>query len=135
MGDYLTDLEERVRRDWATLQEVMGRIGVRPSRFKRAVMWLAERGGLLKLNGRLVKYSDLSRLYELEGASALLSMQLAAWEALEAVAMNEAALTEVDLTARKQALAADIEALRHHRRIAAETALQREAGSLSLGAR
>ena len=61
----------------------MRRLGVQRSRLKRASTWGAEKIGRMKLNGRLLRYSDLSRVYEAEGLMALIGMKRSMWRSLK----------------------------------------------------
>lgn len=77
----------------------MERTGVKPRADKRAAVWAAERIGRLKLNGRVVRYSDLSRLLELEGLSALLAMNLSLWESLGVLLADDERTAGIDFDA------------------------------------
>jgi hypothetical protein len=69
-GPELEVLADEVAQDCRTLEAIMARVGVRPSRLKQAAGALSERLGRLKVNDRLVRYGPLSRLLELDGLSA-----------------------------------------------------------------
>jgi hypothetical protein len=86
LASFLDDLDEAAIRHQSVVGDVMKRLGIRPRRDKRAAVWVAERFGRLKLNGRLLGYSDLSRVFELEGIGALLNMRLSSLETLQASA-------------------------------------------------
>jgi hypothetical protein len=60
----------------------MERLGVRVDRAKVMAGWIAEKLGRLKLNGRLLSYSPLSRLMELELLILGVTGKLALWRAL-----------------------------------------------------
>ncbi len=87
-GSDLGALLERHASDLAaekeTLLVAMQALGVRRNRAKEAAGAVAERLGRLKLNGRIVHYSPLSRLVELEGLTALEAMNRGLWESLRA---------------------------------------------------
>ncbi|MGH3046530.1 MAG: hypothetical protein ACRDNC_05925 [Gaiellaceae bacterium] len=101
-----TDLEPALSRlageideDREDLVRLMGELGIRPSRTKIALGWLAERAGRLKLNGRLVRSSPLSRLVELEGLTLGVSGKQCLWAGLERAGLRPEA---VDLAALRE---------------------------------
>lgn len=62
----LQELCREVEADRETLESVMGELGIRRSRLKPPLGWVAEKLGRLKPNGQLRGYSPLSRVVELE---------------------------------------------------------------------
>ena len=56
--------------------------------------WLAEKAGRLKPNGRLIGYSALGRLLELEALSGGVNAKLGLWRALRRTAQAEPRLDE-----------------------------------------
>ena len=90
---------------------------------RRGKQWLAvlgERTGRLKLNGKLVHPSPLSRLVELEGVLLSLEMCRQAWRALA-----EAGVAEAEADAAQRALDARVHELEAHRPPIARAALSR----------
>jgi hypothetical protein len=85
--------------DRAALVDVMRRLGVTRDPVKEWAAWLAEKGGRLKLNGRLASYSPLSRVLELEVLALGVEGKRALWRALARVAADDARLAGVDLAA------------------------------------
>jgi hypothetical protein len=75
----LPDLEA----DRAGAERIARTLGRRPNALKQRLAWAAEKAGRLKLNGRVVGYTPLSRLVELEGAAAVLGASRALWRSLE----------------------------------------------------
>jgi hypothetical protein len=69
LGEFLDALLREIEEDRATLRRVMDRVGAAESRAKQVAALGAERLGRLKLNGRLMSYSPLSRLVELGALS------------------------------------------------------------------
>lgn len=65
-GPALAEVCAEIEADRETLKAVMDRLGVGQSKLKPLVAILGERVGRLKPNGRLLSYSPLSRLDELE---------------------------------------------------------------------
>ena len=105
-GALLAELEAEIEEDRAMLERIFDRLGVPRDQAKTAVAWFAEKAGRLKRNGRLVGYSPLSRLLELEALSGGVNAKLGLWRALRATAANEPRLDpdELDrLVARAEA--------------------------------
>jgi hypothetical protein len=61
----------------------MHALGVKTDPLKVVVGWGAEKVGRLKLNGRLLGYSPLSRLVELETLAVGVYAKLALWRSLQ----------------------------------------------------
>ncbi len=123
LGDLLARLETGAEEDHRVLLGVMEQLAISPSRLKRAAAWGAERSGLFKLNGRLFRYSDLSRVYELEGLAALIAMRIGRWQALAGVAEKEPDLATVDFEDLIERSKEDLQSLAPYRDDAAAQAL------------
>ena len=83
------DLEKLVREieeDRVVLEGLMERLGVPRSPVKAPVAWALEKVGRLKLNGRLLEYSPLSRVIELELLSSGVETKRSMWTALKRLA-------------------------------------------------
>lgn len=117
----LTEMED----DRAALRRVMAALGVPASRLKV----LAGRGGevvaRLKLNGRLVTYSPLSRLLELDGLSAAAHVRSRVWRGLRRLAAPDTRLAGEDLDALVARADAHVELLEELRLDAVVHALPR----------
>jgi hypothetical protein len=72
----------QIAQDRETLEGVMRQLNVRPSPTKVGLVRMAERLGRLKLNGRLLKRSPLSRVIELEVLVVGIRGKEALWAAL-----------------------------------------------------
>jgi hypothetical protein len=81
------------------LVAIMRALGVGVDRLKVVAGWGAEKVGRLKLNGRLLGYSPLSRVVELEGLALGVSGKLALWRALEEITPGHPELERFDLPA------------------------------------
>ena len=121
LGDLLSRLWKQLLEDSASLEEIMSLLGIRPSRVKRASTWGAEKLGRMKLNGRLIRYSDLSRVYEIESLLAFLGLKRSLWAALKQNFPE--ALGSVDMDALIAKATRQLEELEPHREAAAKTAL------------
>jgi hypothetical protein len=69
LGKAVAGVADAIAEDVTTFERIMERLGIPRSSLKRSAAIAAERVGRLKLNGRLVTYSPLSRFVELTGAS------------------------------------------------------------------
>jgi hypothetical protein len=95
----LERLAAEIDEDRDALIDVMRRLGVARDPLKVWAGWLAEKGGRLKLNGRIAGYSPLSRVIELELLALGVEGKRALWRALAHVAAGDARLQGVDLAA------------------------------------
>ncbi len=89
-GAFLDELAVAIEQDRKELERIIERLGRRRDRLKSTAGWLAEKAGRLKLNDRLVGYSPLSRLVELEAIYGGVQAKLALWRALQAIAPGAA---------------------------------------------
>jgi hypothetical protein len=97
LGGFLARLRDEIAEDRESLIEAMRRLDVGRDQAKVAAGWLAEKAGRLKLNGRLVGYSPLSRVVELEALALGVGAKLACWRALSS--LGDARLHDVGLHA------------------------------------
>ena len=84
LGQFLDELKLALDDDRAVLRAIMAQMGVRANPIKNALGWGTTIAGQLKLNGSISAYSDLSRLYELEGLCVLTDFRTWLWRALQA---------------------------------------------------
>lgn len=83
------DLErivKEIEEDRVALEGLMERLRIPRSPVKAPVAWALEKVGRLKLNGRLLEYSPLSRVIELELLSSGVETKRAMWTALKRLA-------------------------------------------------
>jgi hypothetical protein len=97
------DIEE----DRDALVELMKVLDVPIRHYKTWGAWIAERAGRLKLNGRLLARSPLSRVLELEAIRLGVEGKAAGWRTLRSLAetddrLDPGRLEELDARARKQ---------------------------------
>jgi hypothetical protein len=98
-GESFARLAQEISEDREALEELMRRLGVRRDPLKEAVAYAAEKVGRLKPNGRLISYSPLSRLVELEALQLAVTGKRALWRALRDCAAEEPRLAQADYDA------------------------------------
>ena len=91
-GPALNAIAEEIEEDRASLIELMGVLGVPVRRYKTAAAWAAEKVSRLKLNGRLLRRSPLSRVLELEMLRLGVTGKAAGWRTLRAKAEQDTRL-------------------------------------------
>jgi hypothetical protein len=114
-GEFLEWLLGQILEDRATLERLMGELGVSKSRVKRTLAFALERVGRLKLNGQLTGYSPLSRLVELEGLALGVAGKRALWVALQEIAGTEPRLREFDFDLLRRRAEEQLAELERHR--------------------
>jgi hypothetical protein len=123
LGDFLEDLAAQAQADRAQLEDVMARLDVGRDQLKTGASWLAEKLGRLKLNGRLLDYSPLSRVIEIEGLIAGVTAKLALWRTLAATAPDEPRIADIDFVHLISRGEEQLEALKAHHDGAVEAML------------
>jgi hypothetical protein len=83
-GAEASRLAEEIEQDKATLEVLMDRLDVRKKKLRLAVAAMTETAGRLKPNGRMVGYSPLSRVVELEALTIGITGKLELWQSLKA---------------------------------------------------
>jgi hypothetical protein len=96
-GQVLARIAAEIDEDRQTLQRLMESLEIGRDRPKIALAWAAEKVGRLKPNGRLLSYSPLSRLIELEGLALGITGKVALWEALGEIADQDTRLDAAEL--------------------------------------
>lgn len=81
-GERLAALATEIAEDKQSLEALMGTLDVSCDPFKAIAAWAGERLGRLKPNGRLLHYSPLSRLEEIEMLALGVTGKVALWQAL-----------------------------------------------------
>ena len=97
-GRFLERLASEVDEDRDALLAIMRALGASVDQLKVLGGWGAEKLGRFKLNGRLLGYSPLSRLVELEALALGVSGKRALWRALELLAPDQPGLGRFDLS-------------------------------------
>jgi hypothetical protein len=83
-GSEAARLAGEIEEDKATLEGLMDRLGVRRKKARLALAAVGETAGRLKPNGRLLGYSPLSRVIELEALTIGITGKLELWRSLNA---------------------------------------------------
>ena len=99
LGEFLRELAREIDEDRDTLLTLMRELDVRVDRLKVLGGWTLEKVARLKPNGKLLGYSPLSRLLELEGLTLGVRGKLALWRALSEIQIEQPALAAAGLTA------------------------------------
>jgi len=123
----LETLAQEIAEDRASLLAIMGELNIATDRVKQALACAAERTGRLKLNGRLLGYSPLSRLDELELLALAVTGKQTLWRTLHFLVPWEPRLDHEqieELRARAEKQLQEIEACR--RRAAGDAFVQAE---------
>ena len=125
-AEELTLLADEIADDRAALGAVLRTLEVAPSRLKIGLARAAERASRLKLNGRVLGYSPLSRVIELETLAAGILAKRGLWNALAGTSdAHKAGVDFVERVDRANAQLAVVETLRER---AAATAFPSTAG-------
>jgi hypothetical protein len=97
-GRFLDRIGTEIDEDRDTLLSIMRTLGAPIDQLKVLGGWGAEKLGRFKLNGRLLGYSPLSRLVELEALALGVRGKLGLWRALERLQPERPELDSVDFS-------------------------------------
>jgi hypothetical protein len=125
-SSFLDRLATGVDEDRDALLAIMRALGAPLDHLKVVGGWGAEKLGRLKLNGRLLGYSPLSRLLELETLALGVRGKLGLWVALELLAPERPELAPFDLQTLIDRAECQLEELEAHRLRAAAEAFSRD---------
>jgi hypothetical protein len=121
LEQLLADLERDIVEDRHSLESIMSRLDVQPSRVKSAFGSVAELVGRVKSNGTLTRYSPSSRVIELEGLAAGVMTKRNLWNALSTIAAERGELDAAELDRLIERSTAQLERIMGaHRPAAAE---------------
>lgn len=115
LGAVLDQVATAIAEDVETFRTLMRRLDVSPDPIRNAAVTVAERVGRLKPNGRLLRYSPLSRFSELEFLTMGIDGKKQLWTTLRDLAGLAERLPDVDfdaLVARAEQQRADLEPFR-----------------------
>lgn len=111
LGEFLLTLSEELNDQEAAVRELLRRLGGSESTIKQSAAWLAEKLGRLKRNNSILKYSDLSRVLELEWLTAAAKTRLCLWQAVTTVFVGDRRVSEMPLARRIEQTRQQIEDL------------------------
>lgn len=94
---FLERFQKEIDEERGAVKEILSRIGGMEDPAKLAAAWLLEKAGRFKLNGKLLGYSDLSRLEELEAIVIGVRGKIALWKVLLELAETDERLRGVGL--------------------------------------
>jgi hypothetical protein len=97
-GRFLDRLAAEIDEDRDTLLSIMRTLGSSIDQLKVLGGWGAEKLGRLKLNGRLLGYSPLSRIIEFEALALGVRGKLGLWRALELLQRERPELQNFELS-------------------------------------
>jgi hypothetical protein len=123
LGDFLEQFAAEADAHRAQLDDVLARLEIGRDQLKIGAGWLGEKLGRLKLNGRLLEYSPLSRVIELEGLLAGATARRCLWLTLAAAAPTEPRIADVDFVDLVKRTDEQLEGLERHHAGAVEAML------------
>jgi len=122
-GSVLAELATEIEEDRHALERIFDRLTLPRDQAKMTAAWFAEKAGRVKLNGRVVGYSPLSRLLELEALSSGVHAKLNLWRALAVIAPSDSRLDEEELAGLAARAESQLEGLGRIQAWASEVAL------------
>jgi hypothetical protein len=125
-GAPLAELASEIALDRESLAAVMRRVGAERSNVKASAAWFSEKIRRLKSNGRLLSYTPLSRVVELEGLVIGIAGKRALWRTLDSLAPQGGELEGFDFTALAERAEDQLERVERLRLQAARLAFARE---------
>jgi hypothetical protein len=93
----MAEIAGEIHEDREALREIMAAHGVGPDRIKQAAAQAGEMFGRLKLNGRVLSPSPLSRVLEFEGMIMGVTGKLQLWRSLAQIAEHDDRLDPAQL--------------------------------------
>lgn len=126
---FLSELVSEIDEDHKVLKDVYARVHSAENLPKKAMTWLLSKVSRLKLEDAFSKYTDLTRLEELEGLALGIHGKRKLWAALEAARGTDERFRDVDFQALQQRARRQHDRIEHRRLEAARKALSPEAGT------
>ncbi len=126
VGDpaQMAQLRKEIREDLASLRDFMAVLGISERPYKRLLALAAERVSRLKLNGKIVRTSELTPLVELEGLTIAITGKRAGWLSLRTIAETDTRLDRQRLDGLVDRAGKQLDMVEPARRQAAQLALQ-----------
>lgn len=123
-AERLKHLADDIAADRGALLSILRSLGMPTRWYKGLAVWAAEKGGRLKLNGRLIRRSPLSDLVEVEALRLAVEGKAAGWRTLLTISDRERALDPEQLRILLERAAAQIALLDELHTKAANQAFQ-----------
>ena len=121
-GEQLERIVVEIDEDRSALIAFMRELSISVDQLKVLAGWAAEKAGRLKANGRLLSYSPLSRMIEIEGLLLGVRGKLALWQVLERLSEEDPRLAPPQLELLLERARSQIDRLEAMRVRAAEEA-------------
>lgn len=115
LGTFLEGLLDEIVQDRRALEDVMARLDMSADRSKLMAVTVGERVARLKPNGRLLGYSDLSRVVELEALCAGVALKRRLWRSLQHIKDVDARLAATDFVHLVERASTQLDGLERHR--------------------
>ena len=126
LGDYLSRTIPRLENEHSALEHFIQQMDGSESTLKNIAAWGAEKLGRLKLNDAVLRYSELSRIVELEGLIAAAEIKIIMWTALKAHAAQDPGFSGPDMDRFLSENQTMKETLKGYHKTAAQTAFSGE---------
>ena len=123
LGRFMHELAGELEAHRSLLEDIMGRLDISRDGIKVGAGWLAEKLGRLKPNGRLLEYSPLSRVVEIEGLLVGSQGRLMLWRTLAAAAPDEPRIADIDFVDLIRRVEENIDDLKQQHALATEEML------------
>ncbi len=130
VGQYFETFVPELEEDRATVEAILLALGQPQDLLKQGIGWMVEKLGRLKLNGRLTRYSPLSRVLELEGLCIGSEGRLSMWRSLRTLASRDERLGRFDFEALIARAEVQLRALERLRQQASDEAFSDNSGSV-----
>ncbi len=122
LGNFLEGMIPELEREHETLKEVITRLDSSESVLKNMAAWGAEKAGRLKLNNSLLRYSELSRVVELESLIAAYEIKMIMWNVLNTTCTGNPVFSGIDCAGFAAENKARLEMLKGYHNDAAQAA-------------
>lgn len=115
LGEFLARWTGDLKQQRAVMEDVLHRIGTSGNILKQGMAWLAEKAGRFKLNDSLFRYSDLSRLVELETLAVGACKRVAFWENLHEFCRRDSRLADINFVGLRDATQKQLDGIHEFR--------------------
>jgi hypothetical protein len=122
LGKFLETFLLTLQDNQVHIRKLLRRLGAPESVAKKLGGWTIEKIGRLKLNNAILRYSDLSRVIELETLLVGLQAEISLWSVLEKYRSTDARFEGIDLKLLRTQSEDMREGLKEHHSRAAELA-------------